>query len=172
MAKRAERQKSDSAPAAADLRLGSIGDAVAFHLSIANTLSLQTFLMMVGEHTRNARYIILSLIRDNPGVTQAQLSETNFRDKSSMSPLIAEFAQTGLVRREKILRNGRAAQALFLTSEGERLWEDLRPVAEAHTNRMAAILGDSGNRRLIALLRKLSDGLAEIETELRAGGKD
>ncbi|WP_156677702.1 MarR family winged helix-turn-helix transcriptional regulator [Sphingomonas profundi] len=151
------------------LDLGDVDRSVAYYLSIADGLCLQTFLTMVGGRARNARYIILSLIRQNPGVTQVELGSTNFRDKSSMSPIIAGFVADGIVRRERISRAGRPAMALFLTGKGEALLGELQPIAEDHIARMIGIMGESDHASLIALLRKLSLGLADLTDELARG---
>lgn len=142
------------------VELGLLDQTVAFHLSIAATLSLQTFLESLGDRPRNARYVILLLLRLNPGITLAELSRTNFRDKSSMSPIIKEFIADGLVRREPIKIGSRPAQALFLTDAGEALCARLEPFAEQHTNQIRDILGVKQEAELVRLLKLLADGLS------------
>lgn len=139
--------------------LGPLDDAVAFHLSIAHTLALQSFLETIDERPRNARFVILLLIKMNPGITQAELSRTNFRDKSSMSPIIRDFVETGLVEKSAIKIQGRPAQALLLTEAGEVLLQRLKPFADNHSALVRNILGQEQHAELVRLLRVLADGL-------------
>jgi DNA-binding MarR family transcriptional regulator len=169
MTKKNTKQKTGTA-SAAELNLGNLDRLVAYQLSRASALSLQTFVKMVGGPSHNARYIILSLIRLNPGVTQSRLSATRFRDKSSMSPVIAEFIAEGLVRRERVYCNNRPSQALFLTRKGEQLWARLHVVAEEFTGYIEQILGPQDDSRLAQLLEKLAQGLIELDEDLDRRG--
>lgn len=162
-----KKTKKTGTTSAAELDVGPIGHLAPYLISIAHGLSLQTFVRMVGEPSRNARYIILSLIRQNPGVTQTQLSATRFRDKSSMSPVIAEFIADGLVRREKVYLNDRPSQALYLTEKGEKQWEILHVVAVEFMNHISRIMGPEDHAQLERLLEKLVQGLIALDEDLK-----
>jgi DNA-binding MarR family transcriptional regulator len=107
--------------------------------------------------------VILLLIQMNPGITQAELSRTNFRDKSSMSPIIREFVANGLVEQSSIKIGNRPAQALRLTAAGEDLLVRLKTFADLHSKKIQTILGDKRQAVLINLLRLLADGLSADE---------
>ncbi|HEX7784472.1 MAG TPA: MarR family winged helix-turn-helix transcriptional regulator [Sphingobium sp.] len=165
------RKKNDEAIAGnapqSELYLGAIGGMASYWLSVASAMSFTTFLKMVGGQSRNARYIILSLIRQNPGVTQTQLGATRFRDVSSLSPVIAEFIEDGLIRREKVFVDKRPSKALFLTEKGEELWQDLDRVAVKFNAHFERIMGPHEHVELARLLEKLSSGLIDLDDDLK-----
>jgi DNA-binding MarR family transcriptional regulator len=161
VAKRAQR--ADPGPDAADIDFGRLDTYVGFHLRMAQTASFQAFAREAGEIDLSpGRYAILSLIGDNPGISQTALSRANARDKSSLTPALDDLERRGLVLRERVATN-RRSYALTLTPAGEQMRRRLDECAERHERNIDRILGVRDREKFIRLLRKLTAELGGAE---------
>ena len=61
---------------------------------------------------RPGRFAMLTLIGRNPGISQTALSRANGRDKSTLTPLLADLVRRGLVRRTRTQRRPAQLPAL------------------------------------------------------------
>jgi DNA-binding MarR family transcriptional regulator len=142
-----------------DVRLGALGDWIAFHLRLAQDASFRAFAKHSGQpHLRPGRFAAMMVIHNNPGLTQTALGRAISRDKSTVTPLVQELRRHGLVRRRPSTVDRRSV-TLTLTRAGEATLADLLVHARAHDRRLDALVGKR-KAALIALLRKITDGLA------------
>jgi DNA-binding MarR family transcriptional regulator len=102
-----------------------------------------------------AQFDVLAHIGAAEGLTQQELAESLFVTKGNISQLLDRMERLGLVRR---CQEGRA-NTLFLTEQGRRLFEQLVPAQEALIAGLFAPLNHDEQVQLLALLRKLDQGL-------------
>jgi len=136
---------------------GPLAHWIGFNLRMAQDAAFQAFSRLSQEiGVRPGRFATLTLIGKNPGISQTALSRANSRDKSTLTPLLADLVRRGLVRRTR-MRNDRRTYRLTLTHEGERLLEQLTMCARAHERKLDAVIGARERPQFLRTLRKLAD---------------
>lgn len=153
MQKRDQDHEQDDAAAT-----NSMVDEVAFQLRLAQAASFQAYAERVSEPgLRPGRYAILQLIADRPGIGQTGLSQAVGRDKTTLTPTLADLERQGLIIRAPDPRDGRA-RCLSLTPVGHAHLARLAHHASDHNCHVDAILG-ADRDALIRLLKRLVQGL-------------
>lgn len=133
-------------------------DSIAFQLRLAQAASFQAFSDRVAEPgLRPGRYAILQFIADFPGIRQTGLSQAVGRDKTTLTPTLADLERRGLILREADSSDGRARR-LSLTPAGHQLLARLALHANAHNRQVDAIMGPDRDL-LVRLLARLIQGL-------------
>lgn len=138
--------------------LGSLEGLVAFNLRIAQDTSFRAFARETGQHgLKPGRFAALTVIHNNPGISQIALSRAIARDKSTVTPLVQEFVRQGLVARiaSKV---DRRSFTLTLTPAGEERLRALDRHAATHDRKIDRIVGKE-KAGLIRLLKKIADEL-------------
>lgn len=149
------RARADLPATPGAVRLGPLGDEIGYNLQVAQAMSFQAFSALVGDTgLRPGRYALLQLINDNPGISQTTLSHATGRDKSTLTPLLADLERRGLVVREPDPADGRGRR-LMLTEAGEEKRAVLAECAKAHDARLDRILGPHSKQQLLEMLRVL-----------------
>lgn len=105
---------------------------------------------------RPQTFSILVVIADNPGVIQSQVCEILGIKHANFAPIAAELESLGFVDRLPSAVDRRQVE-LRLTAEGTRMLRRAWRVVSAQEERMAKVLGPSGKRRILGLLRTLID---------------
>jgi DNA-binding MarR family transcriptional regulator len=142
------------------IRFGPLQDYITFHLRMAHAAAFRSFQRRSGmPGIRPGWFAVLTLVRENPGITPMGLSRGSGRDKSTITPILRDLEREGLIRREAV-PGDRRSYALWLTDEGEARLADLRVRAAEHDARLDAIVGDR-KQELIGLLRRIVAELAE-----------
>src|SRR4051812_30361121 len=86
---------------AAPVQLGWLGGTLGYNLRRAQNASFQAFSALTGDTgLRPGRYALLQLIADNPGISQTALRAAVGRDKSTLTPLLADLERRRLILRE------------------------------------------------------------------------
>lgn len=133
---------------------------IGFNLRMAQDASFQAFSRLSKEiGVKPGRFATLTLIGNNPGISQTALSRANGRDKSTLTPLLADLVRRGLVRRTR-MRADRRIYRLVLTAAGERLLRQLNACARAHERKLDTVIGARERTQFLRLLRKVA---AEVE---------
>jgi len=141
------------------IRLGDLGDAIGFHLRLAQDASFRAFASQAGmRELKPGRFAAMTVIHANPGVTQAELGRAIARDKSSVTPVIQELERRGLVQRLRSPSDRRSI-TLTLTATGEETLRRLAAPAAEHDRKLDEIIGRQ-KPEFIRLLKKIADTLA------------
>jgi DNA-binding MarR family transcriptional regulator len=144
--------------AGSGVSLGSLEDLVAFNLRIAQDASFRAFARETGQHgLKPGRFAALTVIHNNPGISQIALSRAIARDKSTVTPLVQEFVRQGLVTRIASEVDGRSF-TLTLTAAGEERLRALDRHAATHDRKIDRIVGRE-KADLIRILKKIADQL-------------
>ena len=136
---------------------GPLEDWIGFNLRMAQDSTFQAFSRLSKEiGVKPGRFATLTLIGNNPGISQTALSRANGRDKSTLTPLLADLVRRGLVRRMQT-HNDRRSYHLTLTRAGERLLEQLTACAREHERKLDAVIGKSERAQFLRVLKKLAN---------------
>ncbi|MGQ3354231.1 MAG: MarR family winged helix-turn-helix transcriptional regulator [Phreatobacter sp.] len=137
-------------------RLGPLGDFIGFHLRIAQEASFRAFAQRVGDaDLKPRRFAVLTLIAENPGMTQTALGKAAGRDKSTLTSTLDDLVKRGLVLRERTPHD-RRSYTLTLTPAGCALRERLMRAALEHDRELDRIVGREKKAEFLALLRKIA----------------
>ncbi|WP_245614953.1 MarR family winged helix-turn-helix transcriptional regulator [Muricoccus aerilatus] len=145
------------------VRLGPLTDTIGFHLRLAQEASFAAFARRnagsdgAGSGLKPGRFAILAMIRENPGLSQTALGLAVGRDKSTLTPALAELERCGLVRRDR--GADRRSYALSLTPAGEAALTALSRHAEAHDRALDRLVGAEHRAAFLDTLRRLIAGL-------------
>ncbi|MGQ9369194.1 MarR family winged helix-turn-helix transcriptional regulator [Azospirillum sp. ST 5-10] len=142
-----------------------LSDFVGFHLRLAQETSYQAFLQRIladeeleGLKLKPGHLTFFALLAENPGITQTALSRASGRDKSSLTPVVEDFARRGFVEKRR-LPNDRRSYALSLTPRGEALHRRLAAHAAAHEAELDRVVGIENKADLIGALRRIKMSL-------------
>ncbi|HWK48020.1 MAG TPA: MarR family transcriptional regulator [Stellaceae bacterium] len=154
------------------VRLGDLGETIAYTLRLAQSASFQAFAELTGDSgLRPGRYALLQLIHDNPGLSQTDLSRAVGRDKTTLTPALAEMERTGMIVRTRHPTDGRS-RMIRLTLEGEQKLAVLARCAARHNARLDEIVGTDSKAELVRLLRMLTVALERTPHETAADLED
>ncbi|HTT48823.1 MAG TPA: MarR family transcriptional regulator [Pseudolabrys sp.] len=145
---------------AASIRFGPLEHWVGFNLRMAQENAFQAFSRRsqeIGESP--GRFATLTLIARNPGISQTELSHANGRDKSSLTPVVEDLVQRGLVERKR-MREDRRTYRLNLTPVGKKTLTMLTRCARRHERGLDSIIGSRDRTRFLQILKRIA---AEIE---------
>jgi DNA-binding MarR family transcriptional regulator len=142
--------------AADPIDYGPLAEWVGFNLRMAQDASFQAFARLSQEiGVQPGRFATLTLIGTNPGISQTALSRANGRDKSTLTPLLADLVRRGLVRRTRTEQDRRTYR-LTLTPRGQALLAQLTACARDHEAKLDRIIGSRDRMRFLRILRKVA----------------
>lgn len=102
---------------------------------------------------RAVSFSALTIIAEQPGLTQTQLAEALWIEKSNLVFILDELMARGLILRAPVAHD-RRRHALMPTVAGQDLARDLRARVIAHENRLFAGLSAAEQAELQRLLQK------------------
>lgn len=138
-----------------EIDLGMLGDALGFNLRMAQSAAFRAFVRRTGDATlKPGYYALLSIVDTNPGLTQAELGRAIGRDKSSITPVLCELEQRGLIEKRRDARD-RRVNTLWLTKDGTRLLSVLREKAREHDRALEQAIGRENRELFLALLLRI-----------------
>lgn len=139
--------------------LGGLEDMLGFNLRLAQEASFAAFARRTGQSDlRPGRFAILRIIAANSGLSQTALSAAAGRDKSTLTPALADLEKRGLIQRRRAPRD-RRSYALFVTAEGEAVLRELSGHAAAHDAALDALVGPEQRAMFLAILRRIAAGI-------------
>ena len=141
--------------------LGPLADYAGYYLRLAQDASFQAFAARVGQgDVRPGDFTILTLIRENPGITPTAIAKASGRDKSTITPAIRYLEERGYIARERTGRDRRYYQ-LRLAPAGEAAIALLSEHARAHDAVLDAIIGPERKAEFISILRAIAAQLTD-----------
>lgn len=153
---------ADEAPARTDdaIRLGPLANFIGFHLRLAQEASFRAFAQRSGcPGIKPSRFAIMTLIAENPGLSQTALGRAAGRDKSTLTTSLDDLTRRGFVRRDRE-PSDRRSYRLHLTPKGEEVLADLMERAREHDRLLDSIVGSDRKPELIRLLARIAADLA------------
>ena len=135
------------------LQLAALPDMVTMELRIGQILAERAF-MEVG-HTRVSPglFMILALIKNNPGQKQSSLAQSVKLDRSTMVPIMDHCERQGWVERKRFAGD-RRAHAIHLTRKGKTLVSRLEKSVAELEQRITTGMGQRERNQFLLLLKK------------------
>lgn len=138
------------------MALGPLPDLIGYNLRRAQVAVFQSFQQAVSPHDITpGQFGVLTLIRENTGLSQSDLGAAVGIDRSTMVAVIDRLESRGLVIRAPS-PNDRRSYALRLSEKGEALMEELVPRIQEHDRGMVKELSEAEVVQLIDFLRRIS----------------
>jgi DNA-binding MarR family transcriptional regulator len=143
------------------IRLGPLADYAGYHLRLAQDASFQAFANRVGQgDIRPGSFTLLTLVRENPGITQTAISQASGRDKSTLTPALRSLEQAGYIERRRIDRDRRSYE-LHLTPAGTEAIARLSAHARAHDEELDRIIGSEKKAAFLSTLRAIAAAFSD-----------
>lgn len=108
------------------------------------------------------QYAAMSVLKDSPGMSGADLARRSFVTAQTMNQILANLEKRSLVEKRPHPKHGRVLQA-YLTEEGEALVSRAHREVEEIEDRMLEKLSDGERRKLLEFLRSCADSLSPSE---------
>ena len=138
------------------LRLGRLPWLAGYQLRRAQARFFADFRRRMADVPMTpAQYGLLTLIGENPGLSQSALARALGLKRSTMVAAINTFERRGLVERRRGGGGDQRAHALVLTAAGKRLMRELEPRIGEHEAHMLAALSEDEKKQLLYLLEKI-----------------
>jgi DNA-binding MarR family transcriptional regulator len=134
------------------LRMGRLPNLAGFLISRAqqwDAAHLTSALSVLD--LRPGQYVALSIINENPGISQSTLSRARGSVRSGLVPLLDSLADRGYVKRVT-QASDRRQNALHLTPEGEVALKQADAIVLEHEGCLRDILGPEGYDKLVEIL--------------------
>ncbi len=139
--------------------IGKLNAAIYRNLQSILSLKLQGIPIRSGQHD------FLYVISQNEGITQKELSERLFVDKSTTAKAVKNLISQGYVVKETLLADKRFVQ-LYLTEQGKQIIPHIQKtfleLIEISTRNLSKEEADQA----VSLLKIILDGLVEEKTQL------
>lgn len=101
---------------------------------------------------RPVQYSILTVIRENPGLSQMALSQVLGIVRSGVVPLLDDLESRRLLKRAASASD-RRSHALHLTTEGTVFLNRADALVQQHENRLIQRVGPRGHKQLVEILK-------------------
>ena len=125
---------------------------------VQHALRLEMDEMLRGLGVTTPQYAALSVLAEEPGISNAALARRSFVTPQTMNQILVRLEAAGLIERRPHPEHGRVLQA-FLTEEGERLRRDCATRVDAVEERMVGGLSEGERLGLLEMLRACSVAL-------------
>jgi DNA-binding MarR family transcriptional regulator len=138
-----------------EVRFGPLAGWVGFNLRMAQESAFAAFSHLsreIGEGP--GRFATLTLIAENPGISQSTLGQAAGRDKSSMTPVLDDLVRRGLVARSRS-DTDRRSYRLKLTASGEKTLARLMACARRHEQTLDRLIGPRERARFLRTLKRV-----------------
>jgi DNA-binding MarR family transcriptional regulator len=145
---------------ASQLELGWLGSTIGFNLRIAQEASVRAYLRSVADTGTPAwRFAILAMLDQNPGLTQAALAKAVMRDTSSLTAVLDDLYNRGLVTRIRP-EHDRRSYELRITPRGREAMQELKARVQAHERELDRFFTREQRSLLIGMLKQIASGLS------------
>jgi DNA-binding MarR family transcriptional regulator len=146
-----------NASEATGLAYGPLVDWVGFNLRMAQEASFLSFARQSRSvaGTRPGRFAMLTLISENPGISQTALGRAAGRDKSTLTPVLNDLVRRGWIRRQRN-RDDRRTYLLSLTPGGKQKLVQLTACARRHERNLDRIIGRGDKAHFLLILRRIA----------------
>ncbi|MDI1347451.1 MAG: MarR family transcriptional regulator [Pseudolabrys sp.] len=142
-----------------EVKLGWLGGTIGFNLRIAQEASVRAYLRSVADTGTLAwRFAILALIDLNPGLTQVALARAVSRDTSSLTSVLDDMCNRGLVTRVRP-DHDRRSYALRITPQGVKAMNELKANVRNHERELDRLFTGEQRSLLIEMLKQIASEL-------------
>lgn len=149
------RPATAPAPAVDTVDSSYLQSLLGYNASRVSLAVVTVFLERMAEFDlRPVSFSVLSLIKDNPGITSRQICATLGMQPPNVVGMVGAFEKRGLIERRPHPSDGRAV-GLHITAAGTRLMAQAEPTATALEAEVSARLTPAERKTLMRLLQKI-----------------
>lgn len=163
MAANAKRVATGTDEADEALKRGELDDMIGIALIRAHNGAYKYFYKSMDKDMKPGFYTSLSLIQQNPGLTQTALARAIQRDPSTIVPILDTFEKRNWIERRRS-ETDRRAHALYLTPAGKAAARRFDKKVGDIEAKIQAHFGEKNSRELKALLKQLESFFTEHTT--------
>lgn len=146
-----------------DIKLGELEGFVGLHLRAAYEASFADFERLLGpDAVRPGYFTMLTLIVNNPGISQTQIGRYARRDKSAVTKALRHMEDEGLICRTR-LQDDRRTYVSEVTAKGAELQARMREKALLHVARLVDVIGPERHAVLVDILADIVDGMSDLD---------
>lgn len=132
--------------------LSALQASVGYRLRRVQIAAFTLFTQFMSEFDiRPTQFAILTVIRDNPGLSQSQVSDALGLKRANLVPLLDGLEGRGLLVRSPSPAD-RRSYCLHLTDHGQGQMRVIQARHDAYEQELTASLGPAGRVALLALL--------------------
>jgi DNA-binding MarR family transcriptional regulator len=141
------------------INFGPLPGYLGYQIRQAQTMVFRDLMASIAKlKVTPGEYSLLTLLDENPGISQVDLAAVYRLDKSTLSLAVARLLKRGLVRRTRS-REDKRYYALGMLPPGRALLRRVRARVEAQERAMDAVLRRGEREHLIDMLRRISRAL-------------
>ena len=145
--------------------IAPLPNVIGYMLRRTHLVVVKNFMTVCADlDIRPAQFGILTVIENNPGLKQIDVSLALGIKRTNMVALIDILEKRDLVRRVTV-RSDRRSYALHLTPKGKSFMTKLRARVARHEEEVSAALGANGREQLLSQLRSLLERLPPIVSD-------
>lgn len=133
--------------------------------AIYRTLQSILSLKLKNVPIRSGQYDFFYVISQNEGITQKELSEILFVDKSTTAKAVKSLIAEGYVKKEPYAEDKRFVQ-LYLTNKGAKLKPNVEETFASLIDVSTKNLSSANAKTAVTLLQDILDGLVKEKTTL------
>lgn len=115
----------------------------------------QKQLNKAGHHITIDQWLILSVLRENSGITQNEIATRVFKDAASVARIIELMVQTGFIKRSVLLKDRRRAE-ITITIKGENELKAVKKIVKQNRQTALQDINNSELTSLNKLLKKIT----------------
>ena len=142
------------------LDLGNLPEMVGVELRMGQILAERAFREISRTQVSPGLFMILALVRNNPGQKQTALAGSVKLDRSTMVSIMDHCERQGWVER-KPYAGDRRAHAIFITRKGQKLVKKLEQDVLLQEQKIATRMGQSDRDQLLRLLKKFHTAVTD-----------
>ncbi|MFV3074899.1 MarR family winged helix-turn-helix transcriptional regulator [Niveispirillum fermenti] len=132
--------------------LSALQSSVGYRLRRVQIAAFTLFTQFMSEFDiRPTQFAIMTVIRDNPGLSQSQVSDALGLKRANLVPLLDGLEGRGLLVRSPSPAD-RRSYCLHLTDHGQEQMRAIQTRHDAYEQELTSSLGPAGRVALLALL--------------------
>ncbi len=154
-----QRRRPSDAENDQTITFGPLPDYLGYQIRQAQTAVFRDLMASISDlGVTPGEFGLLTLLDENPGISQIDLAAVYQLDKSTLSLAVARLVKRGLVRRTRG-RDDRRYYSLWLLAPGRLVLRRLRARVETQERAMDSALWRGERKHLLDMLRRISRAL-------------
>jgi DNA-binding MarR family transcriptional regulator len=138
-----------------DIDRGLLPDLVGYQIRLAQVAIFRDLKRALDPYAISpGLFGVLVLLEANAGMKQTDLARAVHLDRSTVVNVIDNLEDRRLVER-RAANGDRRSKALYLTTDGKRLLQKLKPLVTEHERRLTRGLSATDEKTLISLLQRI-----------------
>lgn len=142
-----------------------LNESLGFNVNVAANASLRRFANVTKPFgITPEQYVTMMMLKENPGITQTQMAEKIFKDKTTITRGVDGLVDKGYVTKERDSTDRRAFN-VTLTAEGQRVIEEVDAIVGPIIAKQKAMY----SKEELAIFFRILTDLRDFDIESLAG---